>query len=232
MERRNISSQEVKEAARSLGADLCGAAGVDRFSEAPEGFHPQDVFPACRSVISFAVRFPVGTLACGSPVPYTRVRNSITSKLDAIALDLCIELEKRGVLAVPVPTNESIWDEKTGRWRSVISQKHAAQAAGLGTIGRHSLLITPEYGSMVWLGCVLCDAPLQEDPLQEQICTDCNKCVEVCPVGALEGRELCQSACWDHAFGDDETSRNWVISCHKCRDICPYNLGTENMMDQ
>ncbi len=228
MEKVNISSAEVKDIARSLGADLCGIAGVDRFSEAPKGFHPLDVFPGCRSVISFAVRFPVGTLACKTPVPYTRVRNSITPKLDAIALNLCIELEKRGVIAVPIPTNESVWDEGTQRWRSIISQKHAAQAAGLGTIGRHSLLITPEFGSMVWLGCVLCDAQLKADALKEWICTDCDKCVKVCPVGALENADLNQNVCWNHAFGDDEDLKSWVISCHKCRDICPYNLGTEN----
>lgn len=228
MEKASISSTEVKDIARSLGADLCGIAGVDRFSGAPKGFHPLDVFPGCKSVISFAVRFPVGTLACKTPVPYTRVRNSITPKLDAIALDLCIELEKRGIIAVPIPTNESIWDEGTQRWRSVISQKHAAQAAGLGTIGRHSLLITPEFGSMVWLGCVLCDAQLKADALKERICTDCDKCVKVCPVGALENADLNQNVCWDHAFGDDEDLKSWVISCHKCRDICPYNLGTEN----
>lgn len=224
----NISSAEIKDIAHSLGADLCGIAGVDRFSEAPEGFHPLDVFPNCKSVISFAVRFPVGTLSCKTPIPYTRVRNSITPKLDAIALDLCIELEKRGITAVPIPTNESTWDEKTGRSRSVISQKHAAQAAGLGTIGRHSLLITPQFGSMVWLGCVLCDAPLEADALKERICTDCHKCVEICPIHALEEPDMNQGACWDYAFGDDEDRKTWVISCHKCRDICPYNLGTEN----
>ena len=38
------------------------------------------------------------------------------------------------------------------RYRSIISLKHVAQAAGLRTIGRQSLLITPEFGSMIWLG--------------------------------------------------------------------------------
>lgn len=175
---------------RQLGADLCGIASIDRFDDAPEGFHPRDVMPACRSVISFAYRFPVGALACTSPVPYTRIRNSITPKMDQIALDVCIHLDSEGYLAAPVPTNESLWDERTGRWRSIVSQKHAAQAAGLGTIGRHSLLITPEYGSMVWLGCVLTDAPLEPDPLQAPICTGCDLCVAACPVHALDGDDL------------------------------------------
>lgn len=225
-----ISNKEVKDMMYSLGADLCGVASVDRFEEAPQGFHPLDVLPICKSVISFAVRFPVGALLCDTPVPYTRIRNSLTPKMDAIALNMCIELEKRGIVSVPIPTNESLWDEKTGRWRSIISQKHAAQAAGLGTIGRHSLLITPQFGSMVWLGCILCDAEIGADEMLANVCTDCNRCVQVCPVNALEKEQLNQQACWNHAFGEDEKLQTWVISCHKCRDACPYNLGTDNSL--
>ncbi|MGN0143200.1 MAG: 4Fe-4S binding protein [Roseburia sp.] len=226
----NMEREEVKNILFSLGADLCGIASIDRFADAPEGYHPLDVLPTCKSVISFACRFPVGTLACSSAIPYTRVRNSITPKMDAIALDFCIRLEKEHILAVPVPTNESEWDGNTGRWRSIISQKHAAQAAGLGTIGRHSLLITPEFGSMVWLGAVLTELELEPDPLKEGLCNDCNLCVEVCPVNALENVQINQQACWDYAFGDDPEKKNWRISCHKCRDICPYHLGSENGM--
>lgn len=220
-----MDSSKVKSIMFSLGADLCGVADVNRFEDAPEGYHPLDVFPTCQSVISFACRFPAGVLSCKTAVPYTRVRNSITAKMDAIALDFCIEMDKLCIAAIPIPTNESQWDSKTKRWRSIISQKHAAQAAGLGTIGRHSLLITPEFGSMVWLGAVLTEAKLQPDPELEKICNDCNLCVKACPVNALEHSEIKQQVCWDHAFGDNEETKNWEISCHQCRDICPYNLG-------
>lgn len=223
-----INSKKVKEMMLSLGADLCGIASIDRFGDAPKGYHPLDVMPSCKSVISFGCRFPVGALECNTPVVYTRIRNSITPKMDAIALNFCIEMEKHGVVCVPIPTNESEWDEGTGRWRSIISQKHAAQAAGLGTIGRHSLLITPEFGSMVWLGAVLCNLELETDPLKDNVCNNCNLCVNVCPVNALAKKDLNQRACWDYAFGDDEEKKTWRISCHKCRDICPYNLGSEN----
>lgn len=223
-----MDSNTVKQIMFSLGADLCGIASLDRFSEAPEGYHPLDVFPLCKSVISFACRFLTGTILCDSPTPYTRVRNSITPKLDAMALDFCIEMEKHKVRCVPIPTNESQCDENTHRDRCVISQKHAAQAAGLGTIGRHSLLITPEFGSMVWLGAILCEAELEPDEMKEKVCTNCNLCVDICPVDALKNVEMNQQACWNYAFGDDEETKVWRIRCHKCRDICPYNLGTEN----
>lgn len=186
--------------------------------------------PSCQSIISFACRFPVGTLRCKSAVPYTRVRNSMTPKLDAIAMDFCIEMEKHGIVCVPIPTNESLWDSATNRFRSIVSQKHAAQAAGIGTIGRHSLLITPEYGSMVWLGAVLSEYKFEPDPLLAPICNNCNLCVDVCPINALSESELKQLDCWNHAFGDDEEQKTWKISCHKCRDICPYNLGSKNKL--
>lgn len=223
-----MTSQEIKQIALALGADLCGIASIDRFDAAPEGYHPLDVLPTCRSVISLGIRFPVLALKSPTPVPYTRIRNSITAKMDALALDLCIALEKQGVSALPIPTNESEWDTRTERWRSIISQKHAAQAAGLGTIGRHSLLITPQFGSMVWLGAVLTEAELEADPMLDSVCTGCNRCVEACPVNALEQPEMAQQTCWDFAFGDDVEKQRWSISCHRCRDACPFNLGTEN----
>lgn len=225
-----INSKEVKEIMFSLGADLCGIASIDRFNDAPKGYHPLDVLPTCKSVISFACRFPVGTLICKSHIPYTRVRNSITPKMDAIALDFCIEMEKRKIVCVPIPTNESQWDKNTGRYRSIISQKHAAQAAGLGTIGRHSLLITPEFGSMVWLGAILCEQELDADEMKAAVCNGCNQCVDICPINALQTPEINQQACWDYAFGDDKEDGAWKISCHKCRDICPYILGSQNLI--
>lgn len=225
-----IEKQKLKEITLALGADLCGVASVDRFDDAPKGFHPIDILPSCKSVISFACRFPIGTLRCKSDIPYTRVRNSMTPKLDAIALDFCIEMERHGVVCVPIPTNESIRDTSTGRFRSIISQKHAAQAAGLGTIGRHSLLITPQYGSMVWLGAVLSEQEFEPDPLLTPICNNCNLCVEICPINALSESELKQLDCWNHAFGDDKELNTWKISCHKCRDICPYNFGSKNSL--
>lgn len=223
-----MDNKQIKEIMFSLGADLCGIASIDRFADAPAGYHPLDILPTCKSVISFGCRFPVGTLICRSDIPYTRVRNSITPKMDAIALDFCIEMEKRQIVCVPVPTNESQWDKNTGRWRSVVSQKHAAQVAGLGTIGRHSLLITPEFGSMVWLGMVLCEQEFEPDEMKKPLCDNCNLCVDICPVNALEGSELKQQTCYDYAFGDNEEKKTWRISCHKCRDICPYNLGSQN----
>ncbi len=223
-----LDNLKVKEIARSLGADLCGIAGVDRFSAAPDGYHPRDVFPICKSVISFACRFPVGTLLCRSDVPYTRARNSMSARVDDIALRLCVELERNGARCIPIPANEAQLDTATGRKRSIVSLKHAAQAAGLGTIGRHSLLITPEFGSMVWLGGVLCEMKLEPDEMKPPVCDQCNICVNICPVNALENAQVDQHACMGNVSVDDKEKGIWVLACHRCRDSCPYNFGTLN----
>ena len=47
-------------------------------------------------------------------------------------------------------------------------------------------------------------------------------------MNALENPVMNQQTCWDYAFGDDVEKKSWRIACHKCRDICPYNFGTEN----
>ncbi|MCI8500809.1 MAG: 4Fe-4S binding protein [Oscillospiraceae bacterium] len=69
---------------------------------------------------------------------------------------------------------------------------------------------------------------LEADDRKPILCDNCGLCFETCPVNALERPEIDQRACWNHAFGDDEEKQARRISCHQCRDICPYHLGTQN----
>jgi epoxyqueuosine reductase QueG len=68
-----------------------------------------------------------------------------------------------------------------------VSLRHAAVAAGLGVFGRHNLVIHPRLGPRVLFMAVLTDLPLSSDmPVTEELCTQCNICVESCPAGALD----------------------------------------------
>mgnify|MGYP002732452004 CR=1 FL=1 len=224
-----LTDREVKETLQQLGADLCGIADVERFGAAPQGFHPRDVMPGCRSVIAFAVEFPASTLACRSTAPYTLVRNQLSNRVDRIAVAFCEQMGRRGTLAAPTgAVGPTMLDERTGRYRNPISAKHAAQAAGLGVIGKNTLLITPEYGNMVWLGAILCDAELQSDaPLALDYCHRCDICVRACPVGAVGEPELKQLDCSRHAFRGGQ-GEDFLIVCHRCRSLCPHCLGSRN----
>lgn len=223
-----MDAQEVKQKLYELGAVLAGVASVDRFGDAPTGYHPLDVLPECKSVAAFAKPFVAGTLRSPSSAPYTVTRNVLSGEMNRMAVELSLCMERAGYRCAPLDAIGDEEDERTGRNRAPVSFKHAAQAAGLGVIGRHSLLITPRYGSMVWLGLVLTEAELAPDPLCDW--NPCAKCVglcrRACPVHAADGELLDQHACWKHAFGT--VRGDWRISCHACRDACPHNFGTDN----
>ena len=52
------------------------------------------------------------------------------------------------------------------------------------------MLITPEYGSMIWLGAVLREQEFEPDEMKESICNNCDLCVNICPINALENSEI------------------------------------------
>jgi epoxyqueuosine reductase len=222
-----ISSPYVKNISLQFGADLCGIATVDRFENAPEGFHPRDVMPECQSVIVLACRFLRSTLFAKSSIPYTDVRNELSRKMDRIAIDLSYELESKEVLAVPINSiGPTEWDKKTRKTRGIISLKHAAELAGLGRIGKNTLLINENYGNMIWLSGVLVSEKIEPDTQAEYegCLSSCTICLESCPIQALDGVSMNQKACWEYAFGPHEGGE-WRIKCFACRKMCPHCLG-------
>jgi len=226
----SIKSQEIKKILFEMGADLCGIATVDRFADAPEGFHPYDVLPSCKSAVVFAKAFPTGTLFCSNNMPYTITRNMLSNELDAMSTKFCALMEKSGITAVPTGTiSHTRLDQKTGRRRAMVSAKHSAVAAGLGRIGKNTLLITPEYGNMVWLNVVLTDYIFEpDDLLQGNPCSDnCTICIDSCPVKALGDPEMDQGACYAFAFRAIE-GEDFSIKCHSCRFLCPNCFGSKN----
>lgn len=222
-----LCAAAVKQAARELGADLCGIAPVERFKQAPKGFHPCDVLPDCQSVIVLARRFLNSTLFTASTIPYTDVRNELTRQMDKLAIELAYILESRGVLAVPInaigPTE---WDASTNKSRGIISLKHAGELAGLGKIGKNTLLINKQFGNMIWLSAVVTSLPLEADPLADyDTCSpNCQLCLEACPIQALDGVSMNQRACWEYAFGT-HNGGEWRIKCFTCRKVCPHCKG-------
>jgi hypothetical protein len=89
-----LHTDRIKKVLFDMGADLCGVASIDRFDGAPEGFHPLDVLPSCKSVVVFAKSFSVGTLHCNTTVPYTITRNILSNDLDILSTHFCAIMEK------------------------------------------------------------------------------------------------------------------------------------------
>jgi epoxyqueuosine reductase len=110
-----------------------------------------------------------------------------------------------------------------------------AVRAGLGWIGKHSNLITREYGSWVFLGELLLDVELEYDAVRsEDHCGTCTLCIEACPTGAIVEPYVVDSAlCVSHAtieLRDPELPADvasdldgWLYGCDTCQDVCPWN---------
>jgi epoxyqueuosine reductase len=223
----NISTVEIKNTAYTLGADLCGIASIDRFMEAPQGFHPTDVLPSCKSVIVLATRFLRSTLHAKSTVPYTTVRNELATKMNVLAIKLSEYLEDHGAIAIPMnSTGPDEWDAETNKFRGIISLKHAAVQAGLGKIGKNTLLINDKFGNMIWLSAVFVGEEIAADPIAsyEGCIPNCRLCLESCPVKALDGITIEQPLCKGYAFGE-YNGGEWRIKCYTCRKICPNCTG-------
>jgi epoxyqueuosine reductase len=68
-----------------------------------------------------------------------------------------------------------------------VSLRHAAVAAGLGVFGRHNLVMHPRFGTRIIFTAILTESPVESDPpVQEELCDQCNLCVEACPAQALD----------------------------------------------
>ena len=220
--------RKIKTEAGRFGADLCGFASMDRFENAPAGFHPRDVLKTCRAVISLAIRFPHATLQASTNAPYTMVRNQLVEKTDRLTCNLAAWMEDNGCTAVPIPSADpyDYWDEAQIRGMGIISLKHAAQASGLGRIGKNTLLITPEFGNMVWLGAILIDQLLEPNPLAEYTaCPEkCTACLDACQANALDGVTLVQKKCRPHSISNTPGG-GFILACNTCRKVCPNRFG-------
>jgi epoxyqueuosine reductase len=223
-----IDSNEIKSIAARLGAHLCGIAPAERFSGAPEGFRPTDIYSDCESVIVFARRLPSHILYAVNPVPYTRVNNLMAEECDRLALELSLRLDDAGVGAVAIPSDDpyEYWEPDNRYGRGILSMRHAGHLAGLGALGRNTLLVNRDLGNMIQLGAVLVDIRIEGDPVQDfDPCPPgCSLCIDACPQHALDGTTVDQKTCREISCFINE--RGFVIKrCNICRSKCPNSLG-------
>lgn len=220
--------EELKKFAFSKGADLVGVASVNRFDEAPEGHRPTDILPNARTVVVCAKRIPESIVSEGPATSYHNVMAVLMSQLDFIACELAAYVERKGGKAIPVPSDEPYydWDQERSHGRGDLSHKHAAQAAGLGRLGKNSLLITPEFGNRVHLVSVVTNLDLDSDPLvARELCRPaCTLCIAACPVNAIRDGVVDQKKCRSHVFL--KLPKGVIIeACRECRKACQVGVS-------
>ncbi|MEE9168001.1 MAG: tRNA epoxyqueuosine(34) reductase QueG [Candidatus Neomarinimicrobiota bacterium] len=237
----------IRERARRLGFNHVGIAQASRLS--PEGnrlqewlerdFHATMVwmngraeerrdlnryFPEARSIVSLTLNYfhghshgelRISNYAWGDD--YHQVMKTRIS--DLLTEIQRIRPEVRGVVCVDTsPVMEKAW----------------ARRAGIGWIGKHTNLITRDYGSWLFLGELILDCDLDYDSMfDDDLCGTCTACIEACPTGAIvEEYILDANRCISYLtiehrdqLPDQMADQldGWIYGCDVCQEVCPWN---------
>lgn len=115
-----------------------------------------------------------------------------------------------------------------------VPDRELAERAGLGWIGKNTMLIHPRIGSYTFIGTVFTDLELPADvPLATDLCGTCTRCLDACPTDAfVTERMLDATRCLSYLTieykGDLPVelvpkSGGWAFGCDICNDVCPWN---------
>ena len=114
-----------------------------------------------------------------------------------------------------------------------LMEKPLAQKAGLGWQGKHTNLVSREFGSWLFIGTILTDAGLKPTQMEDDHCGSCRACLDICPTDAfpmsyqLDARKCISYLTIEHAGPVDETLRakmgNRIYGCDDCLAVCPWN---------
>jgi epoxyqueuosine reductase len=247
-----LLSRKIKEQARAAGFDKVGIVAADALEPERErlrewlarGYQgemkwmardpdqradPRAFFPSARSVIAVALNYytphkhvadpgagKVSRYAWGDD--YHEVLGAKLRALLSWIKEECPEVE--GKVCVDIqPIMDKAW----------------AVRAGLGWIGKHANLITPEYGSWVFVGELLLNLELEYDNQRvEDHCGACTLCLDACPTGAISEPYVVDSrACLSYATIElraeeipstlVEKMEGWLYGCDISQDVCPWN---------
>ncbi len=243
-----LSSRELKRLAAEAGFDLCGVAPateLDGFGPRLERWldekmngtmgymernaamraDPRLLVPDARSVISVAVAYKPDRTMCGrhkiAQYAYGRDYHEVLKErlhhLIAMLRERWPSFEAKACVDT-VPISDKLW----------------AARAGLGWIGRNTLLVTPQFGSYVNLGELVTTSEFDtyDTPIENQ-CGDCHRCVDACPNHALDrseslGLAATQCTAYQTIERDGVVLRsalhrpNYVFGCDSCQLACPW----------
>jgi epoxyqueuosine reductase QueG len=178
-----------------------GFGSVQHLEGAPEIMQPRRYLPDAQSMIAIALH--INEASCDLiersvqdgelPASYHSYQlftlAIVNPQLDTIAFQGAKLLEDQGYRAYPFPANMPHITKPSEEYPGGpgdISHKHVAVACGLGQIGWHNLLITPQFGTRQKLTTIITNAPLEPDPLcGEQLCDRCLRCAGACPTAAI-----------------------------------------------
>jgi epoxyqueuosine reductase len=253
-----LSADAVKTKARELGFDACGIAPAGEFPElavlrdwldrgyagsmtylersADRRADVRGVLPSAQTVIVTATNYntdrPYSTQVADSRRAHIAryawgddYHDVLKTKLEALLAWIREhESQAAGKICVDIqPTMDKAW----------------AVRAGLGWIGKHTNVITPEFGSWVFIGELLLNLELERDTDGvEDHCGTCTLCIDACPTQAItEPYVVDSNKCISYATIElrapelpaaiQQGASGWLYGCDICQDVCPWNRFAE-----
>jgi len=205
-----------------------GMAYMERYSA--QRSHPRSIFEGVRSVVVVSVVYgrpearavPAGVTQ-GKIAQYARgadYHDVLRQKLEALLSWLRTES--------PDASGRGVVDT------APLLERDFARLAGLGWIGKNTMLISRRLGSFTFLGALLVDIELTYDtPHEANHCGSCTRCLDACPTEAFVGPyQLDSRRCisyWTiehHGMMPDKPAAQldgWVFGCDICQEVCPWN---------
>jgi len=114
-----------------------------------------------------------------------------------------------------------------------VLERPLAAKAGLGWIGKHSLLLSKQRGSFFFIGNIICDLELSSDGPVTDHCGSCTACIDACPTDAIVANQVIDARkCISYLTIElreeipeefKQKMEGWAYGCDICQDVCPWN---------
>lgn len=247
-----LTADTVKAQALGLGFDAVGVADATRPWAAGERLtefldlgrhgsmdwmalhaerrsHPQALWPEARSAVMVGLNYGPDT----DPMVGLVERSKAVVSVYAAGADYHDVLKKKLKRLGRWFADAAGADVKVFVDTAPLMEKPLAQAAGLGWQGKHTNLVSRDYGSWLFLGALLSPAALAPDPAEADHCGTCQACLDVCPTNAfpapyqLDARRCLAYLSIEHKGPIPRAFRapmgNRVFGCDDCLAVCPWN---------
>jgi len=246
-----MATERIAAEARECGFPLAGAAPLGVLERAPfverwlaegragemgylarrmaERMDPRTAFPWARSIVSLAYPYRP------PPPPAGDWRAELRGRIAAYALGTDYHERVGALLERLIARLDDVFPG--ARFRPYVDtgpvlEREWGARAGLGWIGKNTLVLHRTAGSYFFLAELLTDLALDAVPLPADHCGTCTRCITACPTGALDGYAMDPRRCISYLTIEHRSAipvplrpqlDNWVFGCDLCQEACPWN---------
>lgn len=206
--------KSLEKIALSNGIDLVGVADLSNISEIRT--YPRDLLKPYRYGVSLVIaldRFREAySFDIEEQVAFPLIRG--------VSCMIAKFIQDHGNTATALDPNDGLRKSGPLYYKSKLSMKAVARAAGLGWIGKSAVFVSEKFGPRVCLGVVLTDMPLKAGTPMENKCGRCERCAIACPVGALTATKFEVYPSDLHAVLQREKCNDWMENRSPTRGFC------------